>query len=218
MTLRMPSPIAFYFDFISPYAYFGSTQIESLAARYGRSVDWRPVLLGITVIKIMGMKPLPETPLKGPYLHEDAPRMARLFGVPFKHHGLKGINAVVAMRAFLWLKAQDPALARRYADRVFARLWVQGEDITSVEACAEEAIALGVDANTLTAAIKTDAVKESLKTAVDEAVAEGVFGVPFFIVDGQKIWGGDRMWMLEHWLRHQTWDRAARAPSSSSPP
>ena len=214
----MSSPIAFYFDFISPYAYFGSTQIESLAARYGRSVDWRPVLLGVTVLKIMGMKPLPETPLKGPYLHEDAPRMARLFGVPFRHHGLKGINSVAAMRAFLWLKARDPTLARRYADRVFARLWVQGKDITSVEACAEEAVPLDVDTHALIAAITTDAIKESLKTAVDDAVEEGVFGVPFFIVDGQKIWGGDRLWMLEHWLRHQTWDRAATDFSPSGAP
>ena len=33
------------------------------------------------------------------------------------------------------------------------------------------------------------------KTAVDEAIAEGVFGVPTFIVDGESIWGSDRLWM-----------------------
>ena len=27
-----------------------------------------------------------------------------------------------------------------------------------------------------------------------------------FIVDGEPIWGGDRLWMLEHWLRHGSWD------------
>jgi 2-hydroxychromene-2-carboxylate isomerase len=48
-------PIRFYFDFISPFAYLGSVAIERLAARLGREVEWRPVLLGITVLKIMGM-------------------------------------------------------------------------------------------------------------------------------------------------------------------
>ena len=109
------APIEFYFDFISPYAYFGSTQIDALAARYGRQVDWRPVLIGITILKIMGLKPLLETPLKGKYLYRDAPRVARLLGVPFRHHGLKGINSLAASRAYLYLKSKDPQLARRFA-------------------------------------------------------------------------------------------------------
>ena len=71
-------PIDFYFDLISPFAYIGSTQIEALAARHGRSVTWRPVLLGVTVLKIMGMKPLPQYPLKGPYLARDMARLALL--------------------------------------------------------------------------------------------------------------------------------------------
>lgn len=54
------APVEFWFDFISPYAYPGSTQIESVAARHGRAVDWHPVLIGVTVMQVMGMKPLLE--------------------------------------------------------------------------------------------------------------------------------------------------------------
>ena len=79
--------IEFYFDPISPFAYLGSIQIERLAARLGRSVEWKPVLIGITILKVMGLKPLPETPLKGPYLKHDAVRLAEYFDVPFHYHG-----------------------------------------------------------------------------------------------------------------------------------
>ena len=48
-------------------------------------------------------------------------------------------------------------------------------------------------------------MKNALKDAVDQAVALGVFGVPFFIVDGEPIWGVDRLWMLEQWLRDGSW-------------
>ena len=48
------------------------------------------MLIGITVLKVMGLKPVPETPLKGLYMREDAPRLARLFDIPFRYHGLKG--------------------------------------------------------------------------------------------------------------------------------
>ncbi len=201
----MSEPIAFYFDFISPYAYIGATQIERIAARHGRSVDWRPVLIGITIMKIMGMKPLTETPLKRDYLKHDGPRMAQVYGVPFKQHGLTGINSVAACRAFLWLKARDPDLAVRFAQRIFARLWVEGRDITPLEAVAEEAAALGIDAAALTAGITAPEGKLALNIAVDEAIARGVFGVPFFIADGEPIWGGDRLWMLDHWLAHHAW-------------
>ena len=204
----MLTPIEFYFDFISPYGYLGSTQIEAVAARHAREADWRPVLIGITILKVMGMKPLPEIPLKGAYLARDAPRMAKLLGVPFRQHGLRGHNSVAASRAFLWLKARDAALAKRFARRIYSRLWVEGRDITAPEASAEEAQALGVDRDDLLAAIASPREKQALKEAVDAAIAKGVFGVPYFIVDGEPIWGVDRLWMLEHWLAHGSWDPA----------
>lgn len=203
MTLQ---PVEFFFDFISPYAYLGSTQIEAVAARHGRAVDWKPVLIGVTIMKVMGMKPLLEVPLKGDYLYKDAPRMARLLGVPFRHHGLKGINSVTASRAYLWLKSRDAAIAKRFAQRMFARLWVEGRDITPPQASADEAAELGVDTGELLAALESPGIKQSLKDAVDAAMARGVFGVPYFIADGEPIWGGDRLWMLEHWLAHGSWD------------
>jgi 2-hydroxychromene-2-carboxylate isomerase len=49
-------------------------------------------------------------------------------------------------------------------------------------------------------------MKAALKSAVEAAIAKGVFGVPTFIVDGEMIWGVDRLWMLEHWLRHGDWE------------
>lgn len=199
------APIEFYFDFISPYGYLGSTQVEALAARYGRTVDWKPVLLGITVMKVMGLKPLPETPLKKDYILVDKPRMAKLLGVPLVEHGLKGVNSLAASRAFLWLKAQDPALAVRFAHRIYERLWVQGRDITPAEAVADEGVALGVDRAALLAAIESPEMKAALKEAVDAAIAKGVFGVPTFIADGEPLWGVDRLWMLEHWLKRGNW-------------
>ena len=36
-------------------------------------------------------------------------------------------------------------------------------------------------------------------------IAAGVFGVPYFVVDGEPIWGVDRMWMVEHWATRHAW-------------
>jgi 2-hydroxychromene-2-carboxylate isomerase len=35
---------------------------------------------------------------------------------------------------------------------------------------------------------------------MEASLAKGVFGSPFFIVDGEPIWGCDRLWMVEKML------------------
>jgi len=197
--------IEFYFDPISPFAYLGSIQIERLAAGLNRQVEWKPVLIGVTILKVMGLKPLPETPLKGPYLRHDAVRLAEYFDVPFRYHGLTGINSLAALRAFVLLKERDAGLAKLLAQKVFSRLWVRGLNMTETDDIADEAKDLGVDVPMLLRDIETDYAKDALKRQVDAAIQAGVFGVPYFVVDGEPIWGVDRMWMVEHWAIRHAW-------------
>ncbi|MBM3557372.1 MAG: 2-hydroxychromene-2-carboxylate isomerase, partial [Alphaproteobacteria bacterium] len=42
----MSKVIEFWFDYVSPYGYVASEKIEAIAAKHGRSVAWRPFLLG----------------------------------------------------------------------------------------------------------------------------------------------------------------------------
>lgn len=200
------APIAFYFDLYSPFGYLASTQIEKIAARHGRTVDWRPVLIGITVLKIMGMKPLPTYPLKGPYLTAEMDRFAKMYGVPFKRHGLTGQNSLAAMRAFNWIKSFDEARAVAFAKTMYAKLWVDGVDITPADVSADVAAELGIARERTLAALGSEEVKQALVKSVDDAVAQGVFGVPFFIADGEKFFGNDHIWMMERWLACGRWD------------
>ena len=128
------APIDFYFDFISPYGYLAAARIGEIGARYGRPVAWRPFLLGVTVLQVMGIKPLMETPLKSDYLVVDRPRMAKLLGVPLAIPDLDGVNGVAASRAFYWLAERDEDAARALARRLLERLWVEGRDITDAGA------------------------------------------------------------------------------------
>lgn len=202
----MPEPIEFFFDFISPYGYLGATRIDALAHRHGRAVEWKPFLLGVTVMKVMGLKPLMDTPLKSDYLRHDKPRLAKLLGVPLAAPDMNGVNSLRASRAFLALRERDPALAKRFAQRVFQRLWVEGRDITPIQAVLEEAGALGADTAWLRDEVESPAGKARLETSVNEAIGKGVFGAPFFIADGEPFWGVDRLWMLDHWLTHRNWE------------
>ena len=91
--------ILFYFDYISPFGWIAAERIGELAARHGRSVTWRPILLKATVVEAMGLPPLLDTPLKGPYQLHAAKRQARLYGLRL-HKGAGGLfSSVAAARA-----------------------------------------------------------------------------------------------------------------------
>jgi 2-hydroxychromene-2-carboxylate isomerase len=204
-------PIVFHFDFVSPFAYLASTQMDALASRSGRAVDWRPVLVGVLVNQVMKMPSPPELPLKGPYLRRDALRLSEWLGVPFAYHDLPGARSVLALRVFLLLKDRDEQAAVRFANRVFQRLWVDGLDITGFDDLEASLEGLGADVAALRSAAVEPPARAALKRSVDDAIAEGVFGVPFFQVDRQALWGVDRLPMLEHWLEHGSWSRRPSA-------
>ena len=195
----------FYFDPISPFSYLATTQIDRIAKKYERTAEWHPVLVGVTITKIMGLKPIPETPLKSGYSWMDAERQAAMLGVPLRRHGLGNVNSLAACRAYLWLRERDPEMARELVRRVSAALWVDGKDITSLDYVAKEAASLGANGADLELALRGPEIREVLTEAVDAAIARGVFGVPFFFVDGEALWGCDRLWMLEFKLARGQW-------------
>jgi 2-hydroxychromene-2-carboxylate isomerase len=195
----MAAPIDFYFDFSSPYSYLASERIEALAARYGRGVDYKPILLG-AAFKVSGVRPLIEVPLKGEYSKRDFERCARLAGVPYMLPEPFPISAVGAARALLWLGDADPELARAFLHAAFRAYFGAGRNIADTAVLADVLRQVGADPEQVLAAIQQPDIKERLKALVDSALARGVFGAPFIFVDGEPFWGHDRLPQVERWL------------------
>lgn len=200
----MSQPVLFYFDFSSPYGYFAAVKIDELVGRFNRTVTWKPMMLGVAM-KETGNRPLADQPLKGEYCLRDWDRLARHMKVAWKMPTPFPIATLAAARAFYWLDDKDPGLAKRFARAAFDTYFGKGRDITAPETVADIAAPLGVDRAALLAAVQDPAVKERLKQETAEALRKGVFGSPFFIVDGEPIWGSDRLWMVKHWLREGGW-------------
>ena len=191
--------IDFYFDFSSPYGYLASTRINALAARHLRRVTWRPILLG-PMFKAAGTAPLVGVPLKGPYSVRDFLRTARFQKIPYTQPGAFPIGTQNAARIFYWMTDRDTAKAQQFAKACYATYFGQGIDISSAEKVADIAATLGEDRAAVINAIANPVVKDRLKNEVDAALAKGVFGSPYIIVDGEPFWGNDRLDQVEAWL------------------
>ena len=195
----MSKPIDFYFDFSSPYGYMAAQKIDALAAKYGRAVIWRPMLLGV-VFKQTGMAPLTQIPIKGDYSRRDFERSARFHGVPFRMPPVFPIASQAPSRIVLWAKARDRALATQLAQALYAAFFQDALDISNPDVAAEIAGKAGVDRVAARACIDDPAIKDLLKREVEQAIQAGVFGSPFVVVDGESFWGHDRFDQLERWL------------------
>jgi len=83
--------------------------------------------------------------------------------------------------------------------------WQHGQDISHVEVIEKILKNLNINTDSYLADIQSDTLKQNVVKEVEQTMKVGVFGSPTFVVDGEMIWGVDRLWMLEHWLRHESW-------------
>lgn len=194
----------FYFDFSSPYAYFASTRVDELAERFGRVCRWHPMLL-TPAFQASGNVRLIDQPMKGAYSRHDWDRMARLMNVPYRFPEPFPVGTVAAARAFWWLDSIESACAKDFGRTIFHAYFAEGRDISRREVVAQVGTECGIDANQLFAAIEDPVWKSKLREETDGAIANGVFGAPFIVVDGEAFWGVDRLWMVEAWLERGGW-------------
>ena len=224
----MPAPLEFHFDFSSPYGYLAAEKIEALAARHGRGVDWRPMLLG-AVFKATGAQPLTSIPLKGDYTKRDLPRSARFHGIAFNMPAKFPIATQAPARIVLWQRQRDPGGAGRLVKALYRAYFVDGRDIGDADVAADVAATAGVDRGAARAVVDDPLWKDALRREVEAAIAKGVFGSPFIIVPrgegpsraagsapsggsaaaepqawgdvaGEPFWGIDRFDQIERWL------------------
>lgn len=192
--------VSFFFDFSSPFAYLASTQIESVAARAGAMVRYRPFLLG-ALFKALGGPDVPlfsMPPVKQRHARDDMFRWADFHGVPLKFPTRFPMNTVKALRMILQLPEPQRAPLMH---AIFAAYWADDRDINDDAVLVELATSVGLDGAALVTGTKDDAVKAQLKSATDEAVKLGLFGAPTFMVGDLLFWGQDRLAFVEKALQ-----------------
>ena len=190
----MASKIHFYFDFISPFAYFAWRKLPTLAMKYNREIEAHPVVFGKLLDKWGQLGPA-EIPPKRNWLNEECLRYAALNGFKYDPPKKHPFNPLAALRMSLKEVSGDDQL--RVIDSIFKRGWSHGADLgdlaTLISLLAKESI----DGESLSQKILDLDIKELLINKTSYAIEKGVFGVPTIIVDDNLFWGNDQMDHIE---------------------
>jgi 2-hydroxychromene-2-carboxylate isomerase len=194
------APIDFYFDFSSPYSYIANEWVDALAARHGRTVRRHAILLGAT-FQAAELKSPVSHPIKREYSIADFGRSARFEGLPYLLPATFPIPTQNAARVFWWQHdTVSPDAAARWAHAAFRAYFTRGVLLHEPAALKALAAENALDAGAAEAAWNDPVWKLRLKTENEAAIAAGVFGAPFFVVDGEPFWGNDRKAQIERWL------------------
>lgn len=189
----------FFFDCSSPWSYLAFRNIGPLAARYGISITWRPVLVGGIFNTVNQRMYAGREDMHSPrnrYLLKDLQDCARQTGVTVEFPPkVFPVNSVKAMRGCLWVAQNDSAATRLpdFIESTFAAYFAKQQDISLDEVLVRICIDCGIDADLFLAGIAQPEIKAQLKANTDEAIARGAFGVPTFFIGDDMYFGNDRL-------------------------
>jgi len=179
-----------YFDFVSPFAYLQSEQLDSLAPRI--AVRFRPVLFA-ALLDAGGQKGPAEIPAKRAFTYRYCIWQAKRLGIPLKFPPEHPFNPLPLLRLAIACDSAGDAV-----HGIFRFVWRDGR-LPDLPIEWAELVGL-LDAHAAAARIATPEVKDELRRNTDEAIARGVFGVPTLAIGGELFWGADATQMAADYV------------------
>lgn len=192
--------IWFFPSFASSYSYFAAQRIEDIAARHGRTVLWRPVLLRRLRAELHGGAE-PETPVAIlEYRMRDVARIAAAERIPLVMPMPFPPDSEATCPTLYALAAGDEFRLRTLTLALLQAIWASGR---TARDAAEIGAALArylMGRAEVELAARDPAGVAAHEAALAEARRSGMFGAPWTAVEGEAFWGQDRLDALDRWL------------------
>ena len=154
------------------------------------AIVYKPVLFA-GLLNHYGQKGPAEIPAKRRWTYRWSSWWAAELGIPFRYPASHPFNPLPHLRLALACGCAPEAVKR-----IFEWVWMSGENASDPARFAALCDTVGVAADRLSSA----ELKDALKKNTDEAAAQGVFGVPSFVADGEVFWGADSIEFLNAFL------------------
>jgi len=204
------TPATWYFDFVSPYAYLQSRMLHEFAGK--AEIAMKPVLFAGLLNHWKTVGPA-ETAPKRLWTYRFCTWFGREHGIPLKFPPRHPFNPLKALR--LAIALGTPAAVHA----IFAFIWAEGRDVSEPAEWKALGEMLGVAEPD--AAAERPEVKEALRANTEAAIAQGVFGVPSFVIAGEVFWGVDATDFVRQYLddpallRDPAFQRLANLPAAA---
>ena len=187
----------FYFDFISPFAFFAWQKLPRLCQKRTIALQIHPVVFG-KLLDHWGQLGPAEIPPKQENMWNSCYRLAAAQGLSFNPPQAHPFNPLPALRVAL--KATCGLQQTAVLDAIFNGGWLHGRDLGEPQELEHILNDAGLEGSRLMAQTQDQAIKQALIQETQAAIDHGVFGVPTVCVDDELFWGYDQLTHLEDYL------------------
>lgn len=195
--MNEPAALDFYFDFLSPFAFFAWKELPDICQKHGIPLNIHPVVFG-KLLDHWGQLGPAEIPPKKENTWNYCYRLAASKGLAFNPPKAHPYNPLPSLRVALQATCggEQPSVL----NAIFDAGWLHGQDLGDPQALALILTAAGLDGQGLMAQTQNPTIKQALIAETQGAIERGVFGVPTVLANDELFWGYDQIPHLETYL------------------
>jgi 2-hydroxychromene-2-carboxylate isomerase len=187
----------FFFSYSSTYSYLSVMRADSLAAKAGVTLRWRPFRLR-TLTQEQNNRPFIGKPVKLKYMWRDVERRAKQHGIPFNGIPPYPVDAEASAHR-VGVVAATEGWCPEYSKAAYRGWFVDHKDPGDPTQLHAVLVDLGKDPDSVISRANSPQIEGQLVRETDAARSLGIFGSPTFVVGDEIFWGDDRLETALEW-------------------
>ena len=196
----MTQQVSVYFTMMSPWAYIGHAAFLDIARRHNCAVAFRPMRIAEVFGQTGGAPLAKRHPVRQAYRLIELQRWRLARGVELNLHpphwpfdtAFADLMVIAAAHA-----GADPS---SFMGSGMKAVWAGGLDLGDRNVVIGLANDAGLPGEDLAAATEQSEVHALYDAYTDEAIKNGYFGSPCYVLNGEPFWGQDRLELLNEAL------------------
>ncbi|MCG3269208.1 2-hydroxychromene-2-carboxylate isomerase [Yoonia sp. I 8.24] len=191
--------IDYFFATISPFSYLCGTRPGEIAAKHGATITYRPLDIMSLFSRTGGTAPKDRHPSRMEYRAQELRRQTAQVGLPLNPKpAFWPTNPAPSSYAIIAAQNEGGDVAG-LVHAIGAACWAEEKDISQEDVIRDCLTKAGFAPDLADKHMLTSA--ETYAANLEDAVANGAFGAPFFITDtDERFWGQDRLDDLDAYL------------------
>lgn len=193
--------IDYFFSTLSPFTYLAGNRLEEIAARHGATIVYKPFDILALFDRLGAARPADRPQGRKDYRLQELRRIRKKTGMALNIHPAHWpTNAAPSSYAIIAAQQAGGGDTGALVQGLLRACWAEEKDIAQDAVIGGCLTAAGFDPSLGLTGMLSGA--EIYAANLEEALARGVFGSPFYICeDDERFWGQDRLDDLESHLR-----------------
>lgn len=185
--------IDYFLSTVSPFTYLAGQSLEEIAAKHGATITYKPLDIGALFVRTGGTPMKDRHPNRLAYRLQEMRRQAAKAVMPINSQpAFWPVNGAPAAYAIIAAQEDGGGDLGKFVHSILRACWAEDKDISQDEVIRACLVDAGFDAGVADKGLFTAA--DSYEANLEEAIARGVFGSPFYITDkDERFWGQDRL-------------------------